>query len=570
MNFDQLSPYTPRTFVDESADLTRRDEVTAYYQELLNRAVTSQAEFEQWVRDESELAAALDQQGSILYIRMTCETGNAVYVEQYKDFLQNIVPSVKPLENAISRRFLDLNAQYPLEAGRYRMLERNLRADIELFSQENVPLQTDVQMLSQEYQSIFGEMTVLFQGQERTLPEMAKFQEEPERNLREQAWRLSAERRIEKAGHLEHVFDTMLGLRNAIARNAGFANFMDYQFQDYHRFDYRPEHCRRYHETVRHCVVPLWEKILQRRRRMMGLDSLRPWDLTVDPQGRGPLRPFSRTDDLIAGAHRIFQRIDPQLGAQFQEMTGLGLLDLDSRKGKAPGGYQNTLAEARKPFIFMNSVGMDADVRTLLHEGGHAFHALASAAEPLYAYRHAPMEFCEVASMSMELLGNEYLEEFYSLEDARRSIETHLEQIIHILAWVATIDAFQHWIYEHPDHSREERTQQWDKIYQDFDGAEINWSGLEHYRRTLWHRQLHIFEVPFYYIEYGIAQLGALQIWKNYRDNPPLALERYKSALTLGGSRSLPELFAAAGIEFDFSDKTIRPLVEAVSMELDL
>lgn len=570
MNFDQLSPYTPRTFVDESADLTRRDEVTAYYQELLNRPVTSQAEFEQWVRDESELAAALDQQGSILYIRMTCETGNAVYVEQYKDFLQNIVPSVKPLENAISRRFLDLNAQYPLEAGRYRVLERNLRADIELFSQENVPLQTDVQMLSQEYQSIFGEMTVLFQGQERTLPEMAKFQEEPERNLREQAWRLSAERRIEKAGHLEHVFDTMLGLRNAIARNAGFANFMDYQFQDYHRFDYRPEHCRRYHETVRHCVVPLWEKILQRRRKMMGLDSLRPWDLTVDPQGREPLRPFRRTDDLISGVHRIFQRIDPLLGVQFHEMIQLGLLDLDSRKGKAPGGYQNTLAEARKPFIFMNAVGMDADVRTLLHEGGHAFHALASADEPLYAYRHAPMEFCEVASMSMELLGNEYLEEFYTPEDARRSSETHLEQIIHILAWVATIDAFQHWIYEHPDHTREERTQQWDKIYQDFDGAEINWSGLEHYRRTLWHRQLHIFEVPFYYIEYGIAQLGALQIWKNYRDNPPLALEQYKSALAFGGSRSLPELFAAAGIEFDFSDKTIRPLVEAVAMELDL
>jgi len=570
MNFDQLSPYTPRTFVDESADLTRRNEVTAYYQELLNRPVTSQAEFEQWVRDESELAAALDQQGSILYIRMTCETGNAVYVEQYKEFLQNIVPAVKPLENVISRRFLDLNAQYPLEASRYRVLERNLRADIDLFSQENVPLQTDVQMLSQEYQSIFGEMTVSFQEQERTLPEMSKFQEETDRGLREQAWRLSAERRIQEAGHIEQVFDTMLGLRNTIARNAGFGNFMDYQFQEYYRFDYRPEHCRRYHETVRHCVVPLWEKILQRRRRMMGLDSLRPWDLTVDPQGRGPLRPFGRTPDLIAGVQRIFQRIDPQLGAQFQGMVDLGLLDLDSRKGKAPGGYQNTLAEARKPFIFMNAVGMDSDVRTLLHEGGHAFHSLASAADPLYAYRHAPMEFCEVASMSMELLGNEYLEEFYSLEDARRSIETHLEQIIHVLAWVATIDAFQHWIYEHPDHAREERARQWDMIYQAFDGVQINWSGLDHYRRTLWHRQLHIFEVPFYYIEYGIAQLGALQVWKKYRDNPPLALEQYKSALALGGSRTLPELFAAAGIEFDFSDKTIRPLVEAVAMELDL
>ena len=316
--------------------------------------------------------------------------------------------------------------------------------------------------------------------------------------------------------------------------------------------------------------MPVCAKINQRRKKVMNLTDLRPWDTQVDPKGRSPLKPFEQVESLITGVVDIFGNLHPDLGKQLKEMADLGLLDLASRKGKAPGGYQNTLAEARKPFIFMNSVGVDDDVRTLLHEGGHAFHAFASAHHPIRDYRHAPMEFCEVASMSMELLGGEYLKTFYNKEDFERSKEEHLEGVVQLLAWVATIDAFQHWIYEHPGHNRTERTQAWVDVYMRFGGSFLDWEGLEEYRESLWHRQLHIFEVPFYYIEYGIAQLGAVQLWLNFKKDPKGTVAKYRAALALGGSRPLPELFAAAGLKFDFSRQTIAPLVEGLAKELKL
>lgn len=570
MNFSNLSQYQPREFVDVSADLTHPKEVSELFQGLLDRPINSAESFDQWLSDLSELSAVLDQQASILYIQMTCHTDNSEFVEKYKNFIQEIMPAVKPLGHQLDQRFLKLNQQFPLDANRYRVFERDLKADVQLFFQENIPLEIEVQMLSQEYQGLFGAMTVDFLGETRTLQQMGKFQEETNRDIREQAWRLSGERRLKDSERFEGIFEEMLHLRDTIARNAGFGNFMDYQFKAYHRFDYRPEHCRRYHEAVKKCVVPIWGKILNRQKERLGVETLRPWDLHVDPLGRSPLRPFGEVSELISGVQKIFQRIDPVLGGQFQGMADHGLLELESRKGKAPGGYQNTLAEAREPFIFMNAVGMDSDVRTLLHEGGHAFHTFACAHDPLYAYRHAPMEFCEIASMTMELLGNQFLDVFYNKEEARRSVETHLENIIYTLVWVANIDAFQHWIYEHPGHSRDERLYKWDEMYQEFNGPQVDWSGLEYFRQTLWHRQLHIFEVPFYYIEYGIAQLGALQIWQNAKADWSGALQKYKKSLALGGSRTLPELFATAGVEFDFSEQILMPLVDAVVEELNL
>jgi len=302
----------------------------------------------------------------------------------------------------------------------------------------------------------------------------------------------------------------------------------------------------------------------------MKLDVLRPWDLQADPLGRKPLKPFSQVNELIGGVERIFQKIHPDLGRQFAGMRERGLLDLESRKGKAPGGYQNTLSEARQPFIFMNAVGVDDDVRTLLHEGGHAFHCLACAPDPLHEYRHGPMEFNEVASMSMELLANDHLTEFYGPDDLLRSKQDHLEGVVHILAWVALIDAFQHWIYENPGHSREDRKKQWVRLYGEFMGPAVDWEGTEDILGFLWHRQLHVFEVPFYYIEYGIAQLGALQIWLNARNDKDQAIARYREALALGGAKPLPALFKAAGLRFDFSASTIAPLMEALAKELRL
>jgi oligoendopeptidase F len=289
--------------------------------------------------------------------------------------------------------------------------------------------------------------------------------------------------------------------------------------------------------------------------------------MAVDPLGRPPLRPFEHVDQMLAHTQEIFGSLDSDLAEGFGRMQQLHLLDLANRKGKAPGGYQSTLAEARVPFIFMNAVGLQRDVDTILHEAGHAFHALATRDEDLYDYRSAPIEFCEVASMSMELLGNQFLERFYAPPDARRARRTHLEGIVNIFPWIATVDAFQHWIYTHPGHSRADRKAAWLELTDRF-GGDVDWTGYEEARAYLWHRQLHIFIHAFYYIEYGIAQLGALQVWANSKRNQAAALKDYKRALALGGSRPLPELFAAAGCPFDFSRKTIAPLMQLTREEL--
>jgi oligoendopeptidase F len=335
-----------------------------------------------------------------------------------------------------------------------------------------------------------------------------------------------------------------------------------------HRFDYGPADCFAFHEAVEKHVVPLLNEIHARRRAEMKVERLRPWDLAADPRGRAPLRPFATPEELVAGVERIFNRVDPALGRQFAEIAGLGLLDLASRKGKAPGGYQAQLEEVRKPFIFMNAVGVDQDVWTLLHEGGHAFHSFAAADEPLKDYRHAPLEFCEVASMGMELLAAPHVGEFYSDEDRARSIREHLEDAITLLPWIATVDAFQHWVYAHPQQTREERRAAWLAVYRRFRGKVTDWSGLEDEEATVWHRQSHIFTVPFYYIEYGIAQLGALGLWVRAKKDLASALAGYRKALALGGSRPIPELFAAAGLTFDLSERTVAPLARAVAEEL--
>lgn len=567
MTLSQLTPYAPRTFVPADAVLTNPSVITALYEKLLVRPVVSHAELEAWILDRSELDAALGQAGSILYIAMTCATDDPVRAKAYQDFVEQVEPVVKPLAHALNERFLVLNSRYPLDAARYEVYVRSARAEVELFVEKNIPLETEVSLLAQEYQSVCGAMTVEFDGKERTLPEMGKFLQETDRVLRARAWRAVAVRRLRDKDKLEDIFDRMRGLRGRIAANAGFGNFRDYQFKAYQRFDYTAEDCKAFHRSVRELVVPLRRVIDQKRMQDMGLTSLRPWDTAVDPKGRLPLKPFDAVGRLVEGVGSIFERLDPQLALFYKDMKGLGLLDLESRKGKAPGGYQNTLTEARKPFIFMNAVGVDDDVRTLLHESGHAFHAYLSAGESLDDYRHAPMEFCEVASMSMELMGCGGMGFFYGDEDVRRSNVEHLEGVISTLAWVATVDAFQHWIYENQGHTPLERREAWVRCLKEFGGGVVDWDGLGEEMSFLWHRQLHIFEVPFYYIEYGIAQLGALQLWQKFGKDPVRAVADYKKGLSLGGSRPLPELFAGAGIRFDFSKEMLGPLMDEVYRE---
>ncbi len=564
-----IPSYQKRKFVPENVCLSNREEIINLYKKLLIREVRSQEELEAWLEDRSELDAAFDQVGTILYIQMTCQTDHSEKAEAYKEFIQSIIPAVKPFIDQLNKKYLSLCKQFPLNSRYYEIYDQTIQTDVELFRDKNIVLQTKIDLLSQQYQTVCGAMTVEYQGKSRTLAEMGKFLLEPDRTIRETAWRLIAQRRLKDKEALERIFSEMLFARNQIAHNADCPNFSDYQFRVYHRFDYTPLECRQYHQSIKNLVLPLWKTVLERRQKNLGLKELRPWDLQVDPMGHSPLKPFQEVGDLMTKVHQIFLKLDANLGAQFKEMMNLRLLDLASRKGKAPGGYQSTLAEARKPFIFMNAVGIDQDVKTLLHEGGHAFHALAAAGQRLYLYRHAPMEFCEIASMSMELLGEEQLDVFYNDHDIKRSRLNHFEDIIEILIWVALIDAFQFWIYEHPAHSPEERKKVWLTLYQEFNGDGVDWSGIEEEKAYLWHRQLHIFEVPFYYIEYGIAQLGALQLWLNYKKNPQKTLNSYRESLILGGSQGLPELFQTAGIHFDFSEKTIAPLISAVNKELE-
>ena len=564
MDLTQLTPYCKRKFLPQEVQLTDAQVVKGLYLKLLDRPINSSQELETWLLDRSELEAALNQAGSILYITMTCHTDDPQKAAAYTQFIQNIPPVIKPINDELNHKYLKLLKNFPLDQNRYEVYNRTTQVDVDLFVEANVPLQTQVDMLSQEYQTVCGAMMVNFEGKEQTLPQMGKYLLETDRKKREEAWRAIAQRRLADKDKLENVFDQLFALRCQIAENAKLKNFIEYQFRNYHRFDYTPADCKKYHETVERLIVPLYGEILKKRQQEMKVDYLRPWDVAVDPLGRNSLKPFERAPELIEKTQTIFNKLDQNLGAQFQEMRDLGLLDLESRRGKAPGGYQNTLNEARKPFIFMNAVGVDDDVRTLLHESGHAFHALAAAKDSLVDYRHAPMEFCEVASMAMELLAGEHLGEFYSKEDAKRSNREHLEGIVHILAWVANIDSFQHWMYEHPNHTAQERKQKWVELYLKYGGKSLNWQDLDQELAYLWHRQLHVFEVPFYYIEYGIAQLGALQLWLKAKQDPKKALAGYLNGLSLGGSRPLPELYQKTGIKFDFSQEIIEPLIEKV------
>ena len=369
------------------------------------------------------------------------------------------------------------------------------------------------------------------------------------------------------ADKCEEIFDELIKLRGQIAKNAGFDNYRDYAFRQKCRFDYAPADCVKFHDAIENVVMPAVREIQADRRRQLGLEKLRPWDLAVDPNNRPPLKPFAQVGEMVERTQKIFNHLDGELAAGFRQMQDLKLLDLDNRKGKAPGGYQSTLSEARVPFIFMNAIGVQRDVETILHEAGHAFHAQATRGEDLYAYRGAPIEFCEVASMAMELLGNEFLEEFYAATEANRARKTHLEGIIGFFPWMAVVDAFQHWIYTHPGHTRAERKAAYLRLMDRF-GGDVDYASYEDVRAYSWHRQLHIFLHPFYYVEYGIAQLGALQVWANSRRDKAKALADYKTALALGGSRPLPELFHAAGCSFTFDAQTIKPLIELAGSEL--
>jgi oligoendopeptidase F len=470
----------------------------------------------------------------------------------------------------LNRKLVESPFTKELDQKEYFTYLRNVKKSIDLFRKENIPILAEIAVQAQQFGVINGKMTVEIEGKEYTLQQAAKFLESPNRELREEVYRKIQERRLQDKDKLNDLFSSLVKKRHQVALNAGFENYRDYKFADLGRFDYKKEDCFQFHHAVKTHVQPLVDFIYDRKRQRLGLSALRPWDVDAEPEGIRPLTPFQNGEELTRKTIECFRQMSPFFADCLVKMKEMGRLDLDSRKGKAPGGYNCPLPETGAPFIFMNAAGQMHDVTTMVHEGGHAIHSFLAHNLPLTAFKDYPMEIAEVASMTMELFSMDHWDVFFDdEEDLRRAKEHQMERVLTIFPWIATIDKFQHWVYEHPEHTLEERAENWRSIMNEFTSIALDVSGLENYRRYGWQRQLHLYEVPFYYIEYGIAQLGAIGLWKQYKENKEKAIQNYVNALKLGGTRTLPELYEAAGLQFNFSPDYISDLMIFVKDEME-
>jgi len=566
-----IIPQRPtRKFLGEDFSLTTWKQLQPLYENLQERKLDSVEALRRWFLDRSELESFLSENFAWRYIRMTCDTSNTEYQQNFNDFVENVQPQLSAYGNELDKKALENPFLGELKDQGFDITLRGMRKAIEIFREENIPLQTQIQTEQAKYGAIVGAMTVKIDGEELTLPKASDLLQSTDRSTREEVWKKIQQRRLSDKNTLDSLLNSLRDLRHRTALNAGFANFRDYMFAALGRFDYTPQDCFNFHESVAEAVVPMLNDMAQARKEALKLDILRPWDLKVDPQNLSPLKPFASGEELLEKTITCFSQLDPQLGDYLRVMREMGHLDLESRKGKAPGGYNYPLEEIGVPFIFMNATSNLRDLVTLLHEGGHAVHNFVTRDLLLNTFKNPPAEVAELASMSMELLTMDYWDVFFDNKaDLRRAKIQHLESIIETLPWVATVDKFQHWLYENPTHSIEERQNKWLQIYAQFSDDVTDWRGFDESKKYIWQKQLHIYEVPFYYIEYGMAQLGAIGVWRNYKQNPQRGLEGYLNALKLGYTASIGNIYAAAHIPFDFSKGHITELMNFVKEELE-
>jgi oligoendopeptidase F len=558
-------PETPDAFKDATWE-----DVLPYYEALASRPLDG-SNVEAWLADWSTFESLLSEAGALASFAYTCDTSDPAREQAQLRFGTQISPKAREQRVRLQERLVELDYERP---GLETTVQR-FRNQMELFSAANVPLFAQLSKLETEWSKINGAMTVDWDGEEKTPSQLLPFLQSNDRALRERAFKLRARPYIEQRDPLADIFNRMYDLRQQVARNAGFENFRDFTHREKNRFDYTPEDCLRFHEAVETAVLPAVKRIMERRRRQMGLDSLRPWDVTADTIGRPALKPFEDIPTFIDRAGAVFGRVDPDFRTYYRSMADAQLLDLDNRKGKAPGAYCQTLAFRKMPLIFMNAVGVDRDVSTLLHESGHAFHSIEASRLPLLFQRHPGSEMAEVASMSMELLAAPFIGRdsggYYSEEDSRRSRAELLEGIVLFFPHCASVDAFQHWIYLDRDgRDSGARDRKWLELRRRFEGPSVDWNGLDAERIARWYQQPHFFSSPFYYIEYGIAQLGALQVWRNSVRDRGEAVRKYREALALGATRPLPELFKAAGARLIFDSDGMGELISLVEQELAL
>lgn len=559
-----------RQFLPEEFKVTNWSDLEPYFNNLAERPLNSKETLQQWLKDRSELESVISEDMAWRYIRMTCYTENEEYRKHYQDFIQNIQPQIAPVADKLNKKAAASSFLKDLEKlPGYDIMIRSLKKEIEIFREENVALFTEINTETQKYAQLSGAMSVVVDDKEITLQQAAVFLMSTDRSRREEVYRKIATRRLQDKNELDQLFSNLINLRHKVSVNAGFGNFRDYMFKALGRFDYTTQDCFNFHEAIQTEVVPIVNTMTEERKTDLKVNQLRPWDKAVDPEGREALKPFTSGKELTDKTIECFKRLDPYLGQCLSVMKEMGHLDLESRRGKAPGGYNYPLAEIGVPFIFMNATSTLRDMVTIMHEGGHAIHNFVTRDLELNDFKSTPSEVAELASMSMELLSMDHWDVFFSNEDElKRAKREHLEDILETLPWVATIDKYQHWLYEHPGHSTEERRKQWNVIFDQFADTVTDWSGLQDAKDYLWQKQLHLYEVPFYYIEYGMAQLGAIAVWRNFRKNRNTGLQGYMNALKLGYMQTIPEIYKAAGIKFDFSKAYIKELMNFVREEL--
>lgn len=553
-------------------DTSKWEDYQAHYERLSNVPV-DQGNLREWLKEWSDLSRFVDEVGGITYIESTLDTADESRERAFLHFVENIEPNVRRADQALKERLLAQAQDDDALGPDMSVTLRRMRNQANLFREANIPLFTELAKLGNEFDKITGGLKVDWDGEEKNLSQLGTLLLSQDCATRERAWKVTMGLWQGKRSELNEIYRRMLNLRRQIAENAGFSDYREYAYKAYNRFDYTPGDSIKFQDAIEAVVVPAAKRVYERKRAELGLDTLRPWDVSVDSSGQPPLQPYAGQDALIQGSLNIFEQVDPGLARHFATMAEESLLDLDTRSGKALGGYCNTLPWRGRPFIFMNGAGTHDDVQTMLHEAGHAFHAFEAFSLPYTWQMDAPMEFCEVASMSMELLAAPYLTRehggFYSEAEAARARIEHLSGVITFLPYMAVVDGFQHWVYTHPDQALDSAAcdEAWDKLWVRFMRG-IDWSGFDDERESGWHRKLHIFHIPFYYVEYGMAQVGALQVWRNALQDQKGAVATYREALKLGGTRPLPGLFEAAGAEFRFDEAMLAELVSLIENTL--
>ncbi len=560
-----------RMYLPSDFSISTWEALKPYFEELVARKIASSTELYKWYSDRSEFESAISEDLGWRYIKMTCDTTNEEIKKSFNYFVSELQPAMAPYSNLLDTKALEdpYLSELKNKEG-FDIVIKLLEKDKNIYRENNIALFSEIEQTAHEYGTIAAAMTIEMDEKEITMQQAGDFLLQSDRTKREEAWTKINERRYQDKPTLDTLFTTLVGLRHTVAINAGYANFRDYMFAAMGRFDYTPQDCYAFHDAIKSEVVPILNAFAEERKKALKLDALKPWDLSVNYFGSNPLKPFVDADDLTEKTIQCFSKLDSYTAQCIATMKKMGHLDLMSRKGKAPGGYNYPLDETGVPFIFMNATQSLRDLVTMVHEGGHALHSFLTADLELNVYKHPTSEVAELASMSMELMSMEHWDVFFTdSKDLNRAKREHLESVLQTMPWVATIDLFQHSLYLNPTHTLDEREQIWKDSFYPFSSNTTDWSGIEKYRANAWQKQLHLFEVPFYYIEYGMAQLGAIAVWRNYKKDPVRGYELYKQALSLGYKKSIPEVYKAAGIKFDFSKAYIKELMDFVKEELN-